>query len=97
MNSSQHEKTERDKPKYFEEIRAAIINKQGLSFVYEKKDGKIATHNTVYPYQLFRRGGQFYFKAYCYFPGDTRTFRLDRIKSLRVKVKQEPLTENKKY
>lgn len=96
MNQSQHNETDGDKPKYFERIRAAIIEKQGLSFVYERQDGKIIIHNAVYPRQLFQKGNQFYFKAYCHFPGDTRVFRLDRIKSLQVKPKQEPLTRKQK-
>ena len=92
MNKPQHNETGGDKPKYFEKIRAAIIKKQGLSFVYEREDGEIITHNAVYPRHLFRKGNQFYFRAYCYFTGDTRVFRLDRIKSLQVKPKREPLT-----
>jgi len=96
MNKPQHNETGEDKPKYFEEIRAAIIKKQGLSFVYEREYGEIITHNAVYPRHLFRKGKQFYFRAYCYFTRDTRVFRLDRIKSLQVKPKQEPLTRKQK-
>lgn len=96
MNQSQYNETDGDRAKYFERIRAAIIEKQGLSFVYERQDGKIIIHNAVYPRQLFQKGNQFYFKAYCHFPGDTRVFRLDRIKSLQVKPKQEPLTKKQK-
>ncbi len=96
MNKPQHNETGGDKPKYFEKIRAAIIKKQGLSFVYEREDGEIITHNAVYPRHLFRKGNQFYFRAYCYFTGDTRVFRLDRIKSLQVKPKQELLTRKQK-
>jgi len=93
MDQSQHNNTSSDKPKYFEEIRTAIIEKQGLSFVYEREDGEVITHNAVYPRQLFRKGNRLYFRAYCHFPGDTRVFRLDRIKSLQVKPRQEPLTQ----
>ena len=96
MNKPQHNETGGDKPKYFEKIRAAIIKKQGLSFVYEREDGEIITHNAVYPRHLFRKGNQFYFRAYCYFTGDTRVFRLDRIKSLQVKEKRVPLTRRQK-
>ena len=92
MNKPQHNETGGEKPKYFEKIRAAIIKKQGLSFVYEREDGEIITHNAVYPRHLFQKGNQFYFRAYCYFTRDTRVFRLDRIKSLQVKPKREPLT-----
>ena len=92
MSQQQYNEAGGDKPKYFEEIRAAIIEKQGLSFVYEREDGEIITHNAIYPRQLFRKDNRFYFRAYCYFPGDTRVFRLDRVKSLQAKPKQKPLT-----
>jgi len=45
--------------KYFEEIRTAITERQGLSFVYEREDGKIITHNAIYPQQLFKKGNRF--------------------------------------
>jgi predicted DNA-binding transcriptional regulator YafY len=96
MNKPEHNQTGGEQPKYFEKIRAAIIEKQGLSFVYEREDGEIITHNAVYPRHLFQKGNQFYFKAYCYFTRDTRVFRLDRIKSLQVKKKREPLTRKQK-
>ncbi len=96
MNKPQHNEPGGDKPKYFEKIRAAIIDKQSLSFVYEREDGEIITHNAVYPRHLFRKDNRFYFRAYCYFSGDTRVFRLDRIKSLHVKPKQEPINIKQK-
>jgi predicted DNA-binding transcriptional regulator YafY len=96
MNKRQHNETGGEKPKYFEKIRAAITKKQGLSFVYEREDGEIITHNAVYPRHLFQKGNQFYFRAYCYFTRDTRVFRLDRIKSLQLKQKREPLTRKQK-
>jgi predicted DNA-binding transcriptional regulator YafY len=96
MNKPQHNETGGEKPKYFEKIRTAIIKKQGLPFVYEREDGEIITHNAVYPRHLFQKGNQSYFRAYCYFTRDTRVFRLDRVKSLQVKQKQEPLTRKQK-
>jgi predicted DNA-binding transcriptional regulator YafY len=80
----------------FEQIMAAIKGKEGLSFNYVREDGQTTTHNAVYPRQLFRRGNQFYFRAYCHFPGDTRLFRLDRVQSLHVMPKREPLTRGQK-
>jgi len=96
MNKPQQNETGEEKPKYFEKVRAAIIKKQGLSFVYEREDGEIITHNAVYPRHLFQKGNQFYFRSYCYFTRDTRVFRLDRIKSLKLKQKREPLTRKHK-
>ncbi|MGH7801882.1 MAG: helix-turn-helix transcriptional regulator [Thermodesulfobacteriota bacterium] len=93
MDQTQHNETTVYKPKYFEEIRTAIIEKQRLSFVYGREGGEVITHNAIYPRQLFQKGNRFYFRAYCHFPGDTRVFRLDRVKSLQVKPRQEPLTQ----
>lgn len=95
MNQLRNE-TGGDQPKYFEEVRAAIIEKQGLSFAYEREEGEIITHNAVYPRHLFRKDNRLYFRAYCHFSGDSRVFRLDRIKSLQVKPKQEPITRKQK-
>jgi len=85
MNQQQLDEAGGEKPAYFEEIRTAILEKQRLSFVYEREDGEIITHNAIYPRQIFRKGNRFYFRAYCHFPGDNRVFRLDRVKSLQVK------------
>jgi predicted DNA-binding transcriptional regulator YafY len=93
MNQQQFNEAGGEKPEYFEEIRTAIIEKQGLSFVYEREDGVIITHNAIYPRQLFWKGNRFYFRAYCHFPGDTRVFRLDRVKSLQVKPRQVHFTK----
>jgi len=96
MSQQQYNEIGEDVPRYFEEIKSAIINKQALSFVYEKEDGEIITHNAIYPRQLFRRNDHSYFRAYCHFTNDTRVFRLDRIRSLQVKLKPEPLTRKQK-
>jgi len=96
MNQQQYNEIGEDSPRYFEEIKSAIINKHVLSFVYEKEDGDVITHNAIYPRQLFRENNHFYFRAYCYFTDDTRVFRLDRIKSLQVKLKPKPLTWKQK-
>jgi hypothetical protein len=41
MNKPQHNETGGDKPKYFEKIRAAIIKKQGLSFVFGNRGSNL--------------------------------------------------------
>lgn len=89
-----HNQISDDKPRYFREIRAAIMEKRALSFVYERGDGGVVTHNAVYPRSLFRGIGRYYFRAYCHFPHDIRVFRLDRVRSLQVKPKSEPATNS---
>ena len=81
-----------EQKQHFEQIMAAIKGKEGLSFNYVRADGETTTHNAVYPRQLFRRGNQFYFRAYCHFTGDTRLFRLDRVQSLHVIPERAPRT-----
>jgi|SRR3989304_7019307 len=93
MNQQQFDEAGGEKPEYFEEIRTAIVEKQGLSFGYEREDGEFITHNAIYPRQLFSKGNRLYFKAYCHFPGDTRVFRLDRVKSLQVKPRHVTFTK----
>jgi endonuclease YncB( thermonuclease family) len=70
--------------KYLLKIRKAIEQKQGLSFKYQHPDGQVTNHNAVYPQKIYRSGKHIYFRAYCYFTHDVRTFRLDRIHSLRL-------------
>lgn len=92
MNQASNIELDAKQQEYVQKIRGAIIEKQGVSFVYKRQDGETSTHNAVYPRQLFRRKGRFYVRAHCYFSGDTRLFRLDRIKSLEVTPKRKPLT-----
>lgn len=89
MNQVLQSEPSQGRPKYFDEIATAIANRSGLSFVYERADGTIVTHNAVYPREQFQAGGQFYFRGYCYFSCDTRVFRFDRIKSLQVQPRAE--------
>jgi micrococcal nuclease len=46
----------------------------------------------VYPREIYSDEKHTYFKAYCYFTRDVRSFRLDRVQSLRRAPKKEPLT-----
>lgn len=53
--------------------------------------GKVIRHNAVYPTEIFSDEKHTYFKAYCYFTTDVRSFRLDRVQSLGLTLKREPL------
>lgn len=77
---------------YLLKIREAIEQKDGISFKYLHPDGQVIRHNAVYPREIFSKEKHTYFKAYCYFTRDVRSFRLDRVQSLRPIPKKEPLT-----
>jgi len=77
-------------------IREAIEQKEGLSFRYLRPDGRVIKHNAVYPREIINSGEHLYFKAYCYFTDDVRSFRVDRIQSLRPTPKKEPVTLKKR-
>ncbi len=77
---------------YLLKIREAIEQKGGISFKYLRPDGQVIRHNTVYPREIFSKEKHTYFKAYCYFTGDVRSFRLDRVQSLRPTSKKESFT-----
>jgi len=66
-------------------ILTAIWQKAGLSFQYRRPDGRITSHNAVYPSEILDKEGQVFFRAYCYFTRDVRLFRLDRVRQLRLK------------
>ncbi len=77
---------------YLPKLREAIEKKVGISFRYSRADGHITIHNAVYPREIFSKEKRTYFKAYCYFTRDVRSFRLDRVQSLRQTMKKKPLT-----
>ncbi len=81
------------KNQHLRKITDAIKKKEGISFRYLPPDGQVTRHNAVYPRDIFSKGKHTYFKAYCYFTRDVRSFRLDRVQSLQL----VQLTRNKKY
>lgn len=80
---------------YLRKIRDAIEQKDGISFKYLRPDGQVIRHNAVYPREIFSKEKHTYFKAYCYFTSDVRSFRLDRVQSLRPTPKKETLNLRK--
>ncbi|MCL4537353.1 MAG: thermonuclease family protein [Nitrospirae bacterium] len=77
---------------YLLKIRKVIEQRGVLSFKYLHPDGQVIRHNAIYPREIFSGEKHTYFKAYCYFTRDIRSFRLDRVQSLRPTMKKEPLT-----
>lgn len=77
---------------YLLKIRKAIEQKEGLSFKYLHPDGQVIRHNAIYPREIFSDEKHTYFKAYCHFTRDIRSFRLDGVQSLRPTSKKGPLT-----
>ena len=85
-------KMKEEKQGYLLKIREAIERKEGLSFKYLRPDSRVIRHNAVYPREIYSDEKQTYFRAYCYFTRDVRSFRLDRVQSLRLIPKRGPLT-----
>jgi len=81
-----------EEQEYLLRIREAIEQKEGLAFKYQRSDGQVIRHNAVYPREIYSDEKHTYFKAYCYFTRDVRSFLLDRVQSLRRAPKKEPLT-----
>ena len=67
-----------------EVIQAAIAGKLPVSFRYERPDGRIARHRVVYPKEVFDKWHFTFMRAYCHFTPDSRVFRIDRIRSIRI-------------
>ena len=65
-------------------VRTAMERDLPVTFRYRRPDGKVTTHNAVYPRRLDLEGDHDLLHAYCHFTRDNRTFRLDRIESIRL-------------
>lgn len=70
------EETER-----FNAIKAAILNRQVISFSYSGADGKL-TSREVEPLKLCFKSSAWYLYGYCRYRGDYRFFKLSRIREL---------------
>lgn len=71
-------------------IKEAIETQRPLSFRYLNSEGKLTTHNAVYPKQIITETNHTLFEAYCHFTKDVRLFRIDRVQALRLGKVQEP-------
>lgn len=65
-------------------IRTAMERDVPIAFRYRRLDGKETRHNAIYPRRLDMEGEHQLLHAYCHFTRDERTFRLDRIQSIRL-------------
>jgi len=63
-------------------IRQAILAGQSLTIVYEKKNGEIMQRR-ITPLSAYAAGPYLYVVAYCHLREEQRTFRVDRIRSVR--------------
>lgn len=79
----------RDIQQYLEIIKAALQERNLLTFAYTAHHGS-KTIRTVEPYQLVLKSGHWYFWGYCHMRNDFRLFRLSRISNLQME--QETFT-----
>lgn len=69
--------------RYFADLEKAISESVQLEIVYDSVQSGL-TKRLVEPYFIVFRGRAFYFVAYCRERSDFRTFRIDRIRELRL-------------
>jgi predicted DNA-binding transcriptional regulator YafY len=67
--------------KLFRAIASARSAKESLEIEYLADAGPAITTRTIDPYLLWNHSGSWYCAAWCHLRGDTRTFRLSRIRS----------------
>lgn len=67
----------------FETLRSAIMQKNAISFTYASSHGE-TTDRTAYPLKLVFKSNTWYLQAYCLAKEDYRTFKMNRMLSLRV-------------
>jgi len=65
-------------------LETAIETRKRVSITYAGGDGKPATHRAVDPYGLAYRAGDWQLVGYCHLRKTLRTFRVDRIQSLKL-------------
>ncbi len=64
-------------------IQCAITQDKHLRITYQSLAETTPSHRTIQPFRLEKRGGLSYLYAYCYRAEANRTFRLDRIATLK--------------
>jgi predicted DNA-binding transcriptional regulator YafY len=85
-----------DEDNRFTDIRKAILLHRVISFDYVNSEGERSTRE-VEPEKLAYKGSSWYLIAYCRFRRENRTFRVSRIKNVRIKeqVFTPGINENK--
>lgn len=69
--------------KRFDMIKAAILNKKQIEFVYYNANGE-ESKRTVEPLQIWFKDKAWYFIAYCNTKQDYRVFKITRIKEIKM-------------
>ncbi len=65
-------------------IRHALKQRQAVEITYYAAEHGAGSRRTIYPLALEEHGDSWYLRAYCAVRGAERTFRVDRIGTLRV-------------
>ena len=73
---------------FLDEIQKALVNKQVLEVLYQKKNSAESSLREVEPIGLCNYGSRWHLFAWCRERSDYRDFRLDRIKNLRITEKR---------
>jgi len=67
----------------FRAVERARQERERLEIVYLAEPGESLTTRRIDPYLLWNYGGAWYCAAWCHLRGDTRTFRLSRVREAR--------------
>ncbi len=78
-----------DEPPMLAEVRSAVASSSGLEIDYYSAATDRASVRVVAPARVFASEGHWYVDAYCATAGDTRRFRIDRIRSARPVARPE--------
>ncbi len=78
-----------DEPPMLAAVRSAVASSSGLEIDYYSAAADRASVRVVAPARVFASEGHWYVDAYCSTAGDTRRFRIDRIRSARPVARPE--------
>jgi len=73
-----------DDPPFLGAVRAAVDSGAVLEIDYHSASRDESTTRVVEPHQVITKDGHWYLDAYCRKAGDTRRFRVDRLRAVRV-------------
>lgn len=73
---------------HLRDLVTAARQRRTVEIDYTAASRAVASHRAVDPYGLVHHAGEWYLVGHCHERGDTRTFRVDRIASLRLTAKK---------
>ncbi len=79
-----HTETAKHDVAVFEALAAATRDHEAVVIGYQREGAAVPRERTVEPLQLLADRGAWYLSAWCREAGDFRTFRIDRVRSLRM-------------